>query len=201
MTWFTFVSPTYPHWLHGRHPLHSVTYWPRLLSRLARLAESRITLSQPRDSEKASTVITSYSIHYTKLYDMRLNKVAREFNVGIHTIVEFLVITSYSIHYTKLYDSPEFHIINPDEIGWIFLGLVVKNIQTATLSHSLYQENAGHNRLIRKVSGKEGFINSHILYPYVITSYSIHYTKLYDGRIWINSSPDRPDFDQKWKHN
>ena len=55
-------------------------------------------------------VITSYSIHYTKLYDVTIAE-----PVGIicgivpttnptSTAIFKSVITSYSIHYTKLYD-------------------------------------------------------------------------------------------------
>ena len=67
-------------------------------------------------------VITSYSIHYTKLYELHQEKYSdvqlehmyadncamqlvrnpRQFDV----IVTDKVITSYSIHYTKLYDDP-----------------------------------------------------------------------------------------------
>ena len=43
-------------------------------------------------------VITSYSIHYTKLYENTPN------GVTCHDTVSIFVITSYSIHYTKLYE-------------------------------------------------------------------------------------------------
>ena len=51
-------------------------------------------------------VITSYSIHYTKLYD---NKMWEEFNLRFVELnsdfyEQLRVITSYSIHYTKLYE-------------------------------------------------------------------------------------------------
>ena len=43
-------------------------------------------------------VITSYSIHYTKLYEISLKRY-------FITMINYLsVITSYSIHYTKLYE-------------------------------------------------------------------------------------------------
>ena len=45
-------------------------------------------------------VITSYSIHYTKLYDIMGTIVI----LLIFQISAILVITSYSIHYTKLYE-------------------------------------------------------------------------------------------------
>ena len=49
-------------------------------------------------------VITSYSIHYTKLYEaLRLARLGR---LGAEAVDE-AVITSYSIHYTKLYDQTE----------------------------------------------------------------------------------------------
>ena len=65
-------------------------------------------------------VITSYSIHYTKLYDdatalrclLRLDFVGFLERVHLRFLLPLLagiataiVITSYSIHYTKLYDS------------------------------------------------------------------------------------------------
>ena len=63
-------------------------------------------------------VITSYSIHYTKLYDLRRRgytpAAVREFchRIGVTKsdsttemgVLENVVITSYSIHYTKLYE-------------------------------------------------------------------------------------------------
>ena len=49
-----------------------------------------------------TTVITSYSIHYTKLYEAR----GRSGRKGSEKVdEEHHVITSYSIHYTKLYES------------------------------------------------------------------------------------------------
>ena len=57
-------------------------------------------------------VITSYSIHYTKLYELAsLRQSSPLFTLGtgaeVMKRVDFRnvgVITSYSIHYTKLYD-------------------------------------------------------------------------------------------------
>ena len=53
-----------------------------------------------------STVITSYSIHYTKLYD--------SFNPLFPRALS--VITSYSIHYTKLYDALIQGHVAPDPV-------------------------------------------------------------------------------------
>ena len=70
-------------------------------------------------------VITSYSIHYTKLYDISVDLPAplapikawltpdsvvkstsfNAFTPGNSIEIFFIVITSYSIHYTKLYDT------------------------------------------------------------------------------------------------
>ena len=50
----------------------------------------------------AKTVITSYSIHYTKLYDGGAG-IAHQALRG--AAGRDSVITSYSIHYTKLYES------------------------------------------------------------------------------------------------
>ena len=51
-------------------------------------------------------VITSYSIHYTKLYEVT-SEVGPPRGCNLDVIKEkanMIVITSYSIHYTKLYD-------------------------------------------------------------------------------------------------
>ena len=55
------------------------------------------------------SVITSYSIHYTKLYEQVFVLEEVEQQVGrlaalIGLDAQDGVITSYSIHYTKLYD-------------------------------------------------------------------------------------------------
>ena len=66
----------------------------------------------PIDQDELDTinVITSYSIHYTKLYEymwrgLWLLDLIQEWNVWLFRAVDkFDVITSYSIHYTKLYE-------------------------------------------------------------------------------------------------
>ena len=80
----------------------------------------------------SAAVITSYSIHYTKLYEPFLRGRAWEAALALTLMIHFLplawaraavigqvlslrfpgcpVITSYSIHYTKLYDSGGDHI-------------------------------------------------------------------------------------------
>ena len=62
------------------------------------LQRGRNTVVVGRDGRLSGPiVITSYSIHYTKLYDETMQLLL--------DILEAPVITSYSIHYTKLYDS------------------------------------------------------------------------------------------------
>ena len=65
-------------------------------------------------------VITSYSIHYTKLYEMLNPELNLPIGMYLFTDGVYIlktseeypdlignVITSYSIHYTKLYDIPD----------------------------------------------------------------------------------------------
>ena len=94
---------------------------------------------------------------------------------------QLLVITSYSIHYTKLY-----------EIGDSYNGGVY-SVEAESLSGAeellkVYSENTITTKDAVQVS-KDGnvytykvtFDNSGKKYSVVITSYSIHYTKLYDA--------------------
>ena len=77
-------------------------------------------------------VITSYSIHYTKLYDYGYAIHCCPFRGVIGLSCSFLipfllkgrahdVITSYSIHYTKLYERAFFLVIGPQDGGGLFL--------------------------------------------------------------------------------
>ena len=50
------------------------------------------------------TVITSYSIHYTKLYEVTSTPALLRKSSGVTASTSSNVITSYSIHYTKLYE-------------------------------------------------------------------------------------------------
>ena len=69
------------------------------------------------------SVITSYSIHYTKLYEKVLDKVEKTVETipskkrpkvyyaeGVDGLATECVITSYSIHYTKLYEKRNLYI-------------------------------------------------------------------------------------------
>ena len=79
------------------------------------LAADKLT----RSENAAFGVITSYSIHYTKLYDPPTGKITLFLGKGGSNSegVMFFVITSYSIHYTKLYDSQQ-KIKSLDEEEW-----------------------------------------------------------------------------------
>ena len=75
-------------------------------------------------------VITSYSIHYTKLYDRILQQFVmlvgtpnlhhrwQEYRQGTR-MIQTIVITSYSIHYTKLYDSRLRQFFLGSHTGWM----------------------------------------------------------------------------------
>ena len=54
----------------------------------------------------AQSVITSYSIHYTKLYEFQYSFTSDYYKNRMRIFLgdNEPVITSYSIHYTKLYD-------------------------------------------------------------------------------------------------
>ena len=69
----------------------------------------------PGFKQVPDAVITSYSIHYTKLYEVpgkRVLEIGCGLGFGTQALAEAgcqvlavaLVITSYSIHYTKLYE-------------------------------------------------------------------------------------------------
>ena len=77
-----------------------------------------------------------------------------------------IVITSYSIHYTKLYDTRN------------LAGGIVHNDAARKLQfvHQLFVEIRGFP-LPENAGGK---VEMRFLRGIVITSYSIHYTKLYD---------------------
>ena len=93
----------------------------------------------------------------------------------LHLLVEHLifVITSYSIHYTKLYDG-----INVEKTKKLLL--IICSIATAacvSVSGVIGFVGIAVPHIIRLMVGAD----HRVLLPYsVITSYSIHYTKLYE---------------------
>ena len=105
-----------------------------------------------------------------------------------------LVITSYSIHYTKLYEKK----INENEILSLYEFAKQRDIQIRFIE---YMENEmAYNQLktltsqeiLNIISTKYSFetvensVNSAAKLYDVITSYSIHYTKLYELTLLLN---------------
>ena len=86
-----------------------------------------------------------------------------------------LVITSYSIHYTKLYEAL-FVESNPIPVKWAVseMGLISPMIRLPLTPYS-----ARHHEVMREAMRTAGV-------EHVITSYSIHYTKLYESRVRIH---------------
>ena len=105
------------------------------------------------------------------------------------------VITSYSIHYTKLYDSYEalgllsFFTVGADEVrAW------------TVRDGALAPEAAGtiHSDLERGFIRAEVISYEDLMKVGVITSYSIHYTKLYEKTILHSAdSPSKHKFSRK----
>ena len=95
-----------------------------------------------------------------------------------------IVITSYSIHYTKLYD-------NKRTINQFIHPLVMESCQLV-LGYTTLEDGSVWNTMPAHVHDRrmEAYLywnmdeKSRVLHlmgePHVITSYSIHYTKLYD---------------------
>ena len=131
-------------------------------------------------------VITSYSIHYTKLYDAEIGATTSTFGYDesmerylratsradvadaantvkdcLNADAEVYVITSYSIHYTKLYEGIDQH----------------KPVFTFRWGVSRCG-TAGQGGVD---GGKFDEVLNFDKFTIVITSYSIHYTKLYEG--------------------
>ena len=105
---------------------------------------------------KCSHVITSYSIHYTKLYDL-IKEINSEQSI--------LILSAYS-------DLDKFE--KSIKIG--IDGYILKPINYDILNATLYKALLNIKRFNDNKEYEERLD--------VITSYSIHYTKLYD-----NSSP------------
>ena len=91
-----------------------------------------------------------------------------------------LVITSYSIHYTKLYDNVEFcFFFNSSR----FNSNACDSDRLSGYAEFLFEL---FDKLRKFENGKVRDVLEYVFFSYshfnlVITSYSIHYTKLYDG--------------------
>ena len=80
------------------------------------------------------------------------------------------IITSYSIHYTKLYET--------------YVRATVRNKVThEPIAANIELVNINSRRESKRVqqADEDGVVI--LALPLVITSYSIHYTKLYDGEV------------------
>ena len=101
-------------------------------------------------------------------------------------LLEFPVITSYSIHYTKLYEVGRIATVTP-ELGGAFTELMgwadrLRVLQVRT------NADTPQDAIVAREFGAEGIglcRTEHMFFEpgriTVITSYSIHYTKLYDS--------------------
>ena len=119
------------------------------------------------------SVITSYSIHYTKLYEqsepvyIELNKIYRQSNQDFISILNNLrnnTITANDITVLNQHYKPGFDADKED--GYIQL-----------TTHNQLADDL-NNSALKKLDGKSFFFEAEVVN--VITSYSIHYTKLYD---------------------
>ena len=119
------------------------------------------------------------------------------------------VITSYSIHYTKLYDFGQYILI-----PLLILYLVILYVYGGTIIYTWNWPKGIVTYLISCVSCI-GIFTTLVVFPYaqndgspwlrnVITSYSIHYTKLYENLVLVTgdhetgylTGPNYPEGDQ-----
>ena len=87
-------------------------------------------------------------------------------------LAKWLVITSYSIHYTKLYD----FVVSVVAISYYLIGIVAKLLEGMASYVPAFDAKLASLFSIPVV----------VLLVCVITSYSIHYTKLYDSRFPVS---------------
>ena len=105
-------------------------------------------------------VITSYSIHYTKLYDAGFPATEAEYSArALSAGIDWDMTAPWTLD--QVYSSPNIRSLIPaDWTSGKNLFIVVKPIEFAENNYKEYKA---------KTAGQD-----------VITSYSIHYTKLYD---------------------
>ena len=104
-----------------------------------------------------------------KRLDSGINSINRGHGLGLSITKSLFVITSYSIHYTKLYDAVEAARAGEHGRGFSVVAAEVRKL--AERSKGAADEIASLVKTGLKVSQEA-----------VITSYSIHYTKLYEVR-------------------
>ena len=94
--------------------------------------------------------------------------------------LKIIVITSYSIHYTKLYETGT-HLERIREYARILTVQLAKNPKFSDRIDQQYIDDIYQSSILHDI-GKVGTPDALLLKPgeLVITSYSIHYTKLYE---------------------
>ena len=117
------------------------------------------------------------TVSHHRLSHVQLHELGYPAHVGDHPVQVPYVITSYSIHYTKLYERvllAQALFGNPDNL------LLDEPTNDLDLETVVWLENylANYENTVLVVSHDRHFLDA------VITSYSIHYTKLYDS--WFN---------------
>ena len=139
----------------------------------------------------AASVITSYSIHYTKLYDGKgIIRISRLEGGAYQSMTALVGGTKRQVYpsLTKLYSaiSPKMKttryqiqqglvLIESDRRPVDFRALVQKNRSGAWNITSI----------VARTAGSQHFVSNLARGGSVITSYSIHYTKLYDAYPFI----------------
>ena len=130
-------------------------------------------------------VITSYSIHYTKLYEQSIfqggyNAATNtpDLDVSPSNLIKkgwFWAVTDTGAFFAETVQPGDLIYANQDNPGATFANWVVvqsgQDIATAGASDGA------------TVKGIAGFNSAHFNVTAVITSYSIHYTKLYEANV------------------
>ena len=117
---------------------------------------------------------------------LRSRKIAEKLNLDMKIGDVEYVITSYSIHYTKLY---EWRIMRrcmgcmeeiDDSLDECINCGYIRNTPPKEAYHMPPESILGERYIVGRVLGYGGFGVTYLGYDAVITSYSIHYTKLYE---------------------
>ena len=106
----------------------------------------------------------------------------------MHVFTDQSVITSYSIHYTKLYEPQSYDVGSVDVEAQNMVLIRILRMASEDIRynygdgpfnlHLSYSKETTINDTINKKTTAEVLVYDKT--GYVITSYSIHYTKLYD---------------------
>ena len=146
-------------------------------------------------------VITSYSIHYTKLYDDKYISISKTDPYGIITYVTKNFCESVGYSRDELIGKNHNLVRHPDTDPQIFKQMweTIKKgkvFQTALKNKTkdgnevwfdliIHPDYDIDNKLIGYTAIRRNITDKKIIEKFVITSYSIHYTKLYDLKLII----------------